>query len=248
MKKILAFLVIFGTVGWRSSSGSNDLLLSYCFQFRELYENIATGSVTPDSASRAFSATMQSIRHIAFHQDSCYQDSLRLVFPLRGYTPVESIGGKGRGYRPEGFDLFDRNVKGSHPAHDLFIRDKNHDLRDDRTGKPVDILAFSAGIVLDIESQWVPASGRRGGNYIWIYDPCLNGLFYYAHIGKITVKPGNRINRGDKIGEAGRTGLNATRRRSDTHLHFMFLRLDNQNLPVPENTYDWLMTARVAGK
>ena len=48
------------------------------------------------------------------------------------------------GYRSDGFDLFDMDVKGSHPAHDLFVYDKNQDNLDDRTWKPVEVLAYPA--------------------------------------------------------------------------------------------------------
>lgn len=245
MKKIGLLLFLLTIVGWKSTDNSNDLLLSYCSQFGELYENIANSAISPDSASRAFAATMKGIRTIAYFQDSCQTDSLLAVYPLKGYKPTESIGGRGRGYRPDGFDLFDMAVKGSHPAHDLFIRDKNRDLLDDRTRDSVAILAFSSGIVVDIQNEWVLESGRRGGNYVWIYDPCRNGLFYYAHLSNVSVSPGNWITRGDKLGVAGRTGLNALRKRSDTHLHLMFLRLDDQGNPMPEDTYDWLINSRV---
>jgi hypothetical protein len=248
VRKTLVFLLLLLTAGWRSAENSNDLLLSYCSQFRELYENIANASISPDSASRAFTHIMQGVKSIAFYQDSCQFDTIQAVFPVKGYRPVVSIGGQGRGYKPDGFDLFDVEVKGSHPAHDLFILDRNRDSRDDRTKEPVDILSFSSGIILDVQNDWQPESGRRGGNYVWIYDPCRNGLFYYAHFNSVVVEQGSWINPGDKLGEVGRTGLNATRKRSDTHLHLMFLRMNTQGLPVPENTFEQLMSSRVTAK
>lgn len=241
----MVFLVLLIVTGWRSSDSSNDQLLSYCSQFGELHENIATSAITPDSATAAFTQILQGIKSIAFFQDSCRYDTLATVFPIKGYQPALSIGGKGRGYKPEGFDLFDIEVRGSHPAHDLFIRDKNHDSLDDRTGEPVDILSFSSGIVLDIQNNWNPESSRRGGNYVWIYDPCRNGLWYYAHFKTVEVQPGQWIDSGEKLGQVGRTGLNATRKRSDTHLHLMFLHLNELGLPIPGNTYDQLMNSRV---
>lgn len=245
MKRVVLLLIIFLLLGLQHSRDENDMLATYCFEFKQLYENIATESITPDSASKAFAATFQKIQSLSHLRTNCTADTVQGVFPIQGYRPKESIGGRGLGYRPNNFDLFDMQVKGSHPAHDLFIRDRNMDSKDDRTLQPVAILAFSSGVVVDVQSQWQSESNRRGGNYVWIYDPCLNGLFYYAHASKVHVKIGSWVNRGDKIAEVGRTGLNALRKRSGTHLHFMFLYLDEHNHPIPYNTYDWLVNAEV---
>lgn len=221
-------------------------MILYCRQFQQIYEDIGTEAISPDSASRAFQRVMLALKKSFVSTDFCSAgDTTSFVFPLKGHDPRYTIGGRGRGYRPDGFDLFDMGVRGSHPAHDLFIKDQNKDNIDDRMCRPVDVLAFSSGIVLASETYWHEESERRGGNYIWIYDPCLNGLFYYAHNNNVLVHPGQWVSAGEKIAEVGRTGLNAFKERSPTHLHFMFLRLNPDGLPVPENPYNWLLSSEV---
>jgi len=144
----------------------------------------------------------------------------RFHFPLRGYTH-HSIGGKGGdGYKPGGYDFFDGNRHKGHPGHDIFIQDKDQDGLDDRTGKPVEVLAASSGIMVSVHSDWQPGSPIRGGNYIWIFDPGKGRYYYYAHLNRILVRVGDRVSAGETLGTVGRTGLNAYPKRSPTHLHF----------------------------
>lgn len=73
------------------------------------------------------------------------------IFPLKGYG-LDSVGGKvGNGDRPDivygsspirGYDFFDGNRHGVHPAHDIFIRDSDRNSLDDRTGQPVPAVAM----------------------------------------------------------------------------------------------------------
>ncbi|GAB3723318.1 hypothetical protein GCM10028816_12260 [Spirosoma lituiforme] len=238
------------------SNSDEPTVYSYCQQFQTLYTKIREQSVTPDSARLQFSSILQGL-HARFRsmesykQDSLQRDSLRRTgvyfnFPLRGYS-TSAIGGKhGEGYRGNGFDLFDYNVRGSHPAQDIFISDRNQDNIDDKTNKPVDILAMSQGLVLAIETGWRPGSDYRGGNWIWVYDPLLHGLFYYAHNSEVNVAPGQWVKAGQKLAEMGRTGFNAYKPRSPTHLHLMYLQIKPDGLPQPINTYDWLLTAKQA--
>jgi murein DD-endopeptidase MepM/ murein hydrolase activator NlpD len=144
----------------------------------------------------------------------------RFYFPIRGYT-LHSIGGKrGEGYQPGGFDFFDGNRHKGHPGHDIFIQDKDQDGLDDRTGKPVEVLAASSGIVVSVHSDWQPGTPIRGGNYIWIFDPGKGRYYYYAHLNRILVRVGDWVPAGETLGTVGRTGLNAYPKRSPTHLHF----------------------------
>lgn len=237
------------------SNTNAPTLYTYCQQFQTLYTQIRTQTITPDSARMQFSSIMLNL-HERFHsqesypQDSLQQDSLcrtglYFSFPIRGYTSSSIGGTHGEGFRGKGFDLFDFNVRGSHPAQDIFIRDRNQDLIDDRTNEPVDILAMSQGLVLGIETAWKPGSDYRGGNWIWIYDPVLNGLFYYAHNSEVDVRPGQWVASGQKIAEMGRTGYNAYKTRSPTHLHLMYLQIQPDGLPLPLDTYPWLLTAKL---
>lgn len=224
----------------------------YCQQFNTLYIKIREESILPDSARAAFSRIMLGLHErykatVDFPTDTVTESGRErtgLWFPLKGYSTSAIGGTHGEGYRGNGFDLFDYNVRGSHPAQDIFIRDQNQDSVDDRNGKPVDVLSMSEGLVIAMETGWTPAQEYRGGNWIWVYDPVRNGLFYYAHNNVVTVTMGDWVRAGQKIAEVGRSGLNAYKARSPTHLHLMYLQLQPNGLPLPQNTYAWLLAAK----
>jgi hypothetical protein len=158
-------------------------------------------------------------------------------FPLEGYGP-ESIGGRnGSGYQPSGYDWFLGRNSAGHPGHDLFIHDRDHDSLDDVTGKPVRVLSMTAGVVVAYSPDWSPASGLRGGRYVYVYSPAQRGIFYYAHNASILVKPGDIVAAGQAIATVGRTGRNAAMPRSPTHLHVMFLAVGDDGYPRPRDIY-----------
>ena len=160
----------------------------------------------------------------------------RLCFPLKGYS-FHFIGGKGgSGYQAQGYDFFDGNDHRGHPGHDIFIRDKNQDGLDDMTGKPVEVISASSGIVVSVNLNWKPSSPLRGGNYIWIYEPIKSRYYYYAHFDQIFVKVGQIVSTGDRLGTLGRTGVKAYLQQSPTHLHFVVHESIN-GYPKPINPY-----------
>jgi peptidoglycan LD-endopeptidase LytH len=166
-----------------------------------------------------------------------------LSFPLEGYT-FHSIGGKnGSGYQVQSYDFFDGNDHKGHPGHDIFILDKNQDSLDDRTGKPVNVLAASSGMVVSTSADWRPPSPIRGGNFIWIFDPVKDRYYYYAHLNRVAVTIGEIIANGHLLGTVGRTGLNAYPARSPTHLHFTVHQTVN-GYPRPINVYKELLRNR----
>ena len=161
----------------------------------------------------------------------------RLFFPVKGYG-LKHVGGRnGSGYKPSRYEFVGPNRRSGHPAQDIFVYDGNQDHLDDRTGKPVEILALADGIVLSTSGEWtpdLPANGNRGGNYVWIYHPALGLFAYYAHLQDIRVALGERVAGGQVIATLGRTGTNAYPERSPTHLHLMLLRLKDM---TPVNAY-----------
>lgn len=240
--------ILLSVAAWGQTDSTADQMLTFCNQFKQIQVDIREQRVSPDSAARAFQDVMRSISTLLGAGDTCRPAlTPKFVYPLRGYHPKYSIGGGGRGYRSGGFDLFDAEAKGSHPAHDLFIRDRNQDNLDDQTSLPVDLLSISEGMVVATETNWQPGSELRGGNFIWVYDPCLHGLFYYAHNNRVVVEPGQWVLPGQKLGEIGRTGFNAYKERSPTHVHMMFLRLTKDFLPEPENPISWLQEGELIG-
>jgi len=167
----------------------------------------------------------------------------RFGFPLKGYGP-SAIGGKGgNGYQIEGYDFFDGNRHKGHPAHDIFIRDKNQDSLDDRTGKPIEVISVSSGMIVSINLHWELSSPIRGGNYIWVYDPIKSRYYYYAHLNEIYVKVGQIVSKGERLGTVGRTGVKASPKRSPTHLHFV-VHQSIDGYPKPINPYEELIHAR----
>jgi len=161
----------------------------------------------------------------------------RLFFPVKGYG-LKQLGGRhGNGYRPSRYQFVGPTRRSGHPAQDIFVYDGNQDGLDDRTGKPVEILAVADGIVLSTSGGWTPeepSNGNRGGNYVWIYHPALRLFAYYAHLQDIRVDLCERVAGGQAIATLGRTGTNAFPERSPTHLHLMLLRAKDM---APVNAY-----------
>jgi murein DD-endopeptidase MepM/ murein hydrolase activator NlpD len=60
--------------------------------------------------------------------------------------------------------------------------------------------------------------------------------YYYAHLKDVSVKVGQHVSKGDPLGTVGRTGVNAYKKRSPTHLHFTVHR-SVDGYPKPINLY-----------
>jgi murein DD-endopeptidase MepM/ murein hydrolase activator NlpD len=155
------------------------------------------------------------------------------VFPLFGYDSRAVGGGRQHGYSARGYDFFNGNRHGGHPSYDIFIRDRNQDALDDRNGKAVAVLSMTGGVVVALEDEWEQGSRLRGGKYVWVYDPANELLVYYAHNSGLSVRLGEIVRPGDALGVVGRSGFNAARLRSPTHLHLTVLRVhDGKAVPV----------------
>jgi hypothetical protein len=227
-------------------------------RFSKFNSAVLKGNIKKDSAQKAFKELFHYINHWLFLR-SQIDLANGWFFPLKGYN-YHAIGGNGDGYSDKGYRYLDGNKHGAHPAHDIFIADKNQDCIDDHTHKPVDVLAVDFGIVIACSNSWDTTSNLRGGKYIWIYhyqtttvttlknqtsSPITSSvgiLTYYAHNNAIFVKPGDTVKPGQKIAEVGRTGYNAYKKRSPTHLHFSAFHLVD-DLPVPFNPYQQLKKA-----
>lgn len=230
-------------------------LTKACLKFNDFNTTVLKGDIKKEAAQNAIKELMKTINYWYMIR-SQLDMSPGWTFPLQGYN-YHAIGGNGNGYLDKGYHYIDGNKHTAHPAHDIFINDKNQDDIDDRTKKPVDVLAVDFGIVIACSNEWEPESNLRGGKYIWIYhyntfnyaksSKAVNSsteiITYYAHNNCIFVKPGDLVKPGQKIAEVGRTGYNAYKKRSPTHLHFSAFHLVN-NLPVPYNPYQQLKKAK----
>jgi len=224
-----------------TSTVTHKEYLSVINGYKQLLVDIREYRLSPQQAREKFQEMMFIMKEV--HPSARFDSTqVQVCFPLMGFD-FRAVGGNGSGYIPRGYDLFDQTKKGSHPAHDIFMRDKNQDCQDDRTGDFVPVLSTTDGIVIAIEDGWQTGSEYRGGNYIWIYDITNGGLWYYAHQREIFVKTGQIVRAGQKIAHVGRTGFNAAMPRSDTHLHMTYLRIDDNGNPFPVNTYGWLKQA-----
>ncbi|TLM68842.1 MAG: hypothetical protein FDZ69_01165, partial [Deltaproteobacteria bacterium] len=204
-----------------------------CLAFDRLDKQIRDGALAKTEGRRQFAARLADLD--AFLGGETGTPGGRpWVFPLRGYTMAVSGPDAGSGYITRGYDYFDGNRHGGHPSVDLFIRDRDQDCLDDLTGEPVTVLSMTGGIVVAAEPAWAAASPLRGGKYLWIYDPTERLLIYYAHNRDLLVGVGDRVAPGTPIATVGRSGHNAAKGRSPTHLHLTVLAVRN-GLPQPDD-------------
>ncbi|MDB5126376.1 M23 family metallopeptidase [Mucilaginibacter sp.] len=230
MKKLL---LIFAIALFAISAFAQDVK-STCQKINELNNRVLNGTIKRANAAKQFKTLLAQIKGSVSIGNPAW------VFPLKGYKSSAIGGTNGNGYSDKGYNYLDGNKHTAHPAHDIFINDKNQDGIDDRSLKPVDVLAVADGIVVACSNDWEPASTLRGGKFIWVYHPTTGIFSYYAHNQAIFVQPGDELKAGDKIAEVGRTGLNAYKKRSPTHLHFSAFKIVN-GLPVPFNPYQQLV-------
>jgi peptidoglycan LD-endopeptidase LytH len=211
-----------------------------CLDFDRLYASIRDGKIDRQAARDEIRALLPRIRDDFYARGGrdAAPDAWR--FPLEGYA-ANAIGGKnGSGYIAAGYDYFEGYRSHGHPGHDLFIHDTDRDELDDATGKPVNVLSIGSGIVVAHASEWDRGSVLRGGRYIYVYDPHRNGMFYYAHNRSVLVTPGDVVTPGQVIATVGRSGRNASAPRSPTHLHVMFLAIED-GYPKPRDIYQDLL-------
>jgi len=220
-----------------------DMACEPCAAFNGLNSLVRDGKIARAEARNELSRLLPAIKACYYRHGGEDFNRSEWVFPLAGYTVRAIDGGRGHGYDPRGYDWFDGNRHKGHPALDIFIRDRDQDERDDQTGRPVPVLSLSGGIVIALETSWEPGSGLRGGKYLWIYDPATETLVYYAHNRELMVRIGTIVKPGDRIATVGRTGFNAHKKRSPTHLHLTLLRIANGSL-TPEDPYPILRRCR----
>jgi len=205
------------------------------FEWHLLYIKIRDHLITKQEALVKLTESEMLLKDIYLKSGRGKSDGT-LAFPLKGYGPRAIGGKKGSGYQIQGYDFFDGNQHKGHPGHDIFILDKNQDGLDDATGRSVDIISVSSGMVLSVNLNWDPSSPIRGGNYIWIYEPIRSRYYYYAHLNEIFVNVGQIVSKGDRLGTVGRTGVKAYPKSSPTHLHFV-VHQSIDGYPKPINPY-----------
>jgi len=220
---------------------------SSCVRFNDFNTLVRDGKIAKSTAKVELKQLLEAVRSEYYRSGGQDFKKDSWVFPLAGYTARAITGGRSKGYVSSGYDFFSGNRHGGHPSFDIFIRDRNQDSLDDRSGAPVKVLSLTGGIVVALEQGWKPGSSLRGGNYIWVYDPANDLLVYYAHNAELFVKLGDVVKPGDLLAIVGRSGYNAYKRRSPSHLHLTVLQL-KVGRPVPLNVYLDLTRARTAAE
>lgn len=214
-----------------------------CIQFDRLNTLVRDGLVARETARTRIIELLPRLKAYFYAKGGVDAPQDDWVFPVQGYNQRSIGGASGNGYIAKGYDYFDGNGHGGHPAHDIFIIDNNQDELDDNTQKPVDVLATKSGVVVATAREWAVGSGLRGGKYIYVFEPVTNSLLYYAHNREIFVKPGDVVEAGTVLANVGRSGKNANPSRSPTHLHIMRLVFDD-GYPKPNDLYQALLEAR----
>jgi peptidoglycan LD-endopeptidase LytH len=217
---------------------AQDRQLATCMKLNSLDQLVLKQAIDRKTAAAQFAKLMGGLR--APHVST---DKPQWVFPLKGYNKSAIGGVNGNGYQAKGYNYLDGNKHTAHPAHDIFINDRNQDGLDDKSHLPVEVLSVDDGIVIACEPEWKPGSSLRGGKFMWIYHPQYDIITYYAHNQVLFVRPGDKVKKGQKIAEVGRTGFSAYQKRSPTHLHFSAFSLAH-NIPEPFNPYALLIKAK----
>ncbi len=222
----------------------SDSLNYYCLKFDSLNSLVRDCEIEANKAKEEFVKIIVKIRSQCEKAEIKKYSKSEWTFPVKGYSYTNIGGTNGEGYVPGTYSYFDGNKHTGHPAQDIFIFDKDQNIIDDNTAKTVDVLSLTGGVVIASRNTWEPTETRRGGIYLWIYDNANDALVYYAHNSKNFVSIGDTVFPGKKIGEVGRSGLNAYKKRSPTHLHISYLKLKN-NLPLPEDIYKNFKSAKL---
>jgi peptidoglycan LD-endopeptidase LytH len=244
---LLVVISVFITLSSPAESNAADpdtKLSVLCNEFNALNSAVRDNTIKKPAAKVHFRVLIEEIRKEYRASGGEDYPANAWVFPLQGYG-YDSIGGvRGNGYQRDGYNYFDGNRHSGHPSHDIFIHDRKQISIDDKTGKPVHVLSVTGGVVVAEEKDWDPESSLRGGKYIWIYDPASSALVYYAHNSTLHVNVGDLVKPGDIIADVGRTGLNAFKKRSPSHLHITYLSIVNGQ-PVPKNIYRELLNCKL---
>jgi murein DD-endopeptidase MepM/ murein hydrolase activator NlpD len=207
--------------------GAAHQLASVCMNFNALNTRIRDSRIDSRSARDEVTRLLAELRNEYYRVGGIEYPKAAWVFPLSGYDARAIGGGRRHGFSGRGYDFFSGNRHGGHPSYDIFIRDRNQDGRDFRSGQPVKVISMTGGVVVALEGEWEPGSRLKGGKYVWIYDPTNDLLVYYAHNADLFVTLGDVVKPGDVLATVGRSGWNAAKRRSPTHLHLTVLKMQN---------------------
>lgn len=232
----LKFIFITGLIiliSFQNSRTQDLRTADICKKWNQLDSEIVNRTIDVDEAVELMKEYEPQIKKYFRQRKGVMISRSDWVFPLNNLTSFY-FRDNGNDYKVAGYDYFQGSDSKGHPAHDIMILDKNKDLLDDSTLKPVDVVSMSSGVVVAVDDTWETGSKLRGGKYVKIFDVTNNGIFYYSHLSVVSVKPGDIVIAGDKIGEVGRTGRKAILQAGKTHLHIAFL-ISEDGYPLPQD-------------
>lgn len=213
-------------------------------KLNDLIRQIRDGQIERVTAQKNMIQLLAEARNIFYLSGGTDITPLGWYFPVAGLDIRSIQRGRKHGFIDRGYDFYAGNRHKAHPSLDIFIRDRNHDGLNVKSGEPMQVISMTAGIVIAIENYWEPGSNLRGGKYLWVYDPGNDLLIYYAHNERLYVTVGNMVKPGDSLATVGRSGYNAAKLRSPTHLHLTVLMI-NKGRMTPLNVYHNLIKAKV---
>ncbi|CAN5404307.1 hypothetical protein BH10BAC5_BH10BAC5_07890 [soil metagenome] len=241
MTKVLLFF-IFLNFNYCAAQ-SDSIILNACYEWNLTDSIITAGTISKEKAIKdILRLSNKIIKRTEITLNGTLRNNIPFNFPLQNFGNIDSIRFfmNGDDYNDENYDYFQGSNSIGHPAHDIIINDRDKDLNDDITGKPVDVVSVSGGIVIAINNSWKAGSLLRGGKYVKIFDPAKNSIYYYSHLSSVTVYPGTLIESGMKIGEVGRTGRKAVLKEGSTHLHISYLKIE-EGYPFPQDFFSELI-------
>jgi hypothetical protein len=163
--------------------------------------------------------------------DMTYTERKDWVFPMTRCTKI-SYRNNGNDYKDEKFDYFQGGDSKGHPAHDIFILDADSNTLEDSTGQKVNASAMVSGVIITIKNTWHLGDLGRGGNFVKLFDPVSEAIFYYSHLDSVAVEVGQIVRAGETIGLVGRTGRKAIHGR--THIHIAYYKIEDGE-PIAES-------------
>src|ERR1019366_8147170 len=80
-------------------------------------------------------------------------------------------------------------------------------------GTPV--IAVSRGVVVLADRDWSPenlfsTTSRKGGNAVIVFDPDRDRFYRYCHLSYVKMSSGDLVAAGERLGDVGHSGLNAS--------------------------------------
>jgi murein DD-endopeptidase MepM/ murein hydrolase activator NlpD len=90
-------------------------------------------------------------------------------------------------------------------------------------GTPV--ISVSRGVVVLADRDWTrenpfSTTSRKGGNAVIVFDPDRDRFYRYCHLSSVKMSSGDLVAAGERVGDVGHSGLNASQAGHGRHLHF----------------------------